>query len=120
MLSNAFHIFRSLTTSALYSNLEWLDDNAPTARDYYETFEQAKAVFTSAVRRGDVVRVQKIVTHEVVSRGDMYCGQTTDRECCDLCFFLRIMNSVSGEILANTKEWHAVTVGREPGVFSSE
>lgn len=34
--------------------------------------------------------------------------------------YLLILRSVPGEILACTKEWHAVTVGREPGVFSSE
>lgn len=69
-----------------YRNYEWLNVTPPAALDYYETFEQAKAAFSSAVQQGNVIRMQKIVTREALSRGDRYFGQTTDRECAIFAF----------------------------------
>ncbi|KJA14758.1 hypothetical protein HYPSUDRAFT_208438 [Hypholoma sublateritium FD-334 SS-4] len=85
------------------SSNEWLVADALAALNYYQTIEEATAAFSSAVKQGNVIRSKTIVTREALSRGDRYFGQTTDRE-----------------VLDNTTEWHIVTVGREPGVFSSE
>ncbi|KJA12866.1 hypothetical protein HYPSUDRAFT_60193, partial [Hypholoma sublateritium FD-334 SS-4] len=82
------------------SKYEWLDRDV---LDYYDTFERAKAVFSRAVEEGRVTRLQKIVTRERVSLGDNYFGSTTDQE-----------------VLDCTKQWHVVTVGRDPGIFSSD
>ncbi|KJA12973.1 hypothetical protein HYPSUDRAFT_209936 [Hypholoma sublateritium FD-334 SS-4] len=85
------------------SGNEWLIADALAARNYYKTVEEATAAFSSAVQRGDVIRRQRIVTRDVLERRDRYIGHTTDRE-----------------VLDNTTQWHIVTIGRQPGVFSSE